>query len=252
MNRYFAAFLVCFGFCLLCAEITAQERIIIATPAIPPISYEKEGKLTGFGTEIVTEVFSRLGYLFDFKIYPGSRALSKLEEGAVDALFALSRTPEREQFIIYPETPVLTQSVSLFVLSDSSISFDGDLSKLSSYSIGIFKGARFCPRFDEAVRNNLFNRVEEVSSYRNNILKLVSNRVDIIAGSSLSIYSAAGELGYQDKIKELSPSLDAVSKSYVAFSRNGKASGAVMNFDKVLKEMHRDGTYEKIFNSYFK
>ena len=238
--------------CLLNQLAIAEERLTIVTPGIVPISYEKDGKIVGIGTELVNEAFARLGQAIEIQILPGARALDMLEKGKADALFALAKTPEREKFATYPSTPIIDQGVSLFVRKDSTIVFDGDVKKLSPYRIGIVRGGRFSPAFEAAIKEQLFPKLEEVSEYSQNILKLDAQRIDVIIGSPVSLLFAAKELGKQDAIKELSPPLAASSPAYIAFSKKGKAAGLVAQFDEALKAMVKDGTYDKIMQSYLK
>lgn len=238
--------------CVLNPIAFAQERLTIVTPGILPISYEKDGKITGIGTELVTEAFARLGQPIEIQIFPGARALNMLQEGEADALFALAKTPEREGFAVYPTEPIVDQAVSLFVRQDSTIVFNGDVKTLSPYRIGIIQGGRFSPEFEAAMKNNLFPKLEQVAEYRQNILKLVDQRIDILIGADLSVRFAAKELGHQDAIKELQPPLTASSPAYLAFSKKGKAAALVTKFDDVLKAMRQDGTYDRIADSFLK
>ncbi len=243
---------LCLNLCGLNQSAAAEERLTIVTPGIVPISYEKDGKIVGIGTELVNEVFTRLGKEFEIQILPGARALDMLEKGEADALFALAKTPERENFAEYPSTPIIDQAAVLFVRKDSTIVFDGDVKKLSPYAIGIIRGGRFSPAFEAAVKDQLFTKLEEVTEYGQNILKLEAQRIDILIGSRVSVLFAAKELGKQDAIKELSPPLAASSPAYIAFSKKGKAAGLVTQFDEVLKAMVQDGTYDRIMQSYLK
>lgn len=243
---------LCLSLCLLNQPAAAEERLVIVTPGIAPISYEKDGKIIGIGTEVVSEAFARLGLPIEILILPGARALNMLEYGEADALFALAKTPERERFAAYPTTPMIDQPVSLFVQKDSTIVFDGDVNTLRPYAIGIIRGGRFSPAFEAAIKEQRFPKLEEVSEYGQNILKLDAHRIDIIVGSRISVLFAAKELGKQDAIKELSPPLAASSPAYIAFSKKGKAIKVVAQFDEILKAMVQDGTYDRIMQSYLK
>lgn len=240
------------NFCLLNQFAIAEERLKIVAPGIAPISYEIDGKITGVGTELVREAFARLGLPIELQIFPGARALIMLQEGEADALFALAKTPERESFAEYPTTPIIDQPISLFVRKDSMILFDGDVRKLSPYAIGIIRGGRFSLEFEKGINDHLFPKIEEATTYSQNILKLESQRLDIIVGSRISVLFAAKELGKQDMIKELSPALTASSPAYLAFSKKGKAIKYRTQIDEMLKAMYQDGTYDRIIQSYLK
>jgi polar amino acid transport system substrate-binding protein len=236
--------------CLLCPFAMAQDRLSIVTPGIAPIAYEQDGKVTGIGTELVTEAFARLGQRVEITICPGARALKLLQQGEADALFALAKTPDRESFARFTSEPIIDQPISLFVRQDSTIVFDGDVKKLSPYSIGIIRGGRFSPEFETAIKNGLFPKLDQANEYRQNIIKLANQRIDILIGTRISVLFTAQKLGLQDAIKELHPPLTASSPAYLAFSKKSKAVELVAAFDSALKAMRLDGTYDRILEEY--
>jgi polar amino acid transport system substrate-binding protein len=231
--------------------LAAQEKLTIVTPGILPISYEANGKVTGFGTDLTNEIFSRLKTPIEISIVPSSRALSMIELGTADALFALAKTAEREAFAVYPTEAFIEQPIALYVLKDSPIAFNGDIKTLSGYSIGIIRGGRLSPEFDEAVKNKLFPKLNEVNDYSQNILMLDGKRIDIAIGPRYSILFAAREAGKIGSIKELATPLTKSSPAYLVFSKKGKAAALASQVDATLKAMKKDGTYDKLMQKYF-
>ncbi len=62
--------------------------------------------------------------------------------------------------------------MTFFVRNDSSITFDGDLTKLKKYKIGVIKGFSYGPIFDAAVANGTL-KVDKTKSLKQNISKLL-------------------------------------------------------------------------------
>jgi polar amino acid transport system substrate-binding protein len=229
-----------------------EDKLLIVAPGIPPISYEENGKPTGIGTELTREIFKRLGEPIEMKIVPGARALSMLQSGEADALFALAKTEERKGFAVFPEEILVDQPVSIFVKKSSSINYNGDIKSIYQYRIGIIRGGRFSSAFEAALANKLFKSVEEVDDIQLNISKLELGRIDIIVGSRLSILFYAKKMGKLNVIRELQPPIAASSPAYLAFSQKGKAARLSSRFDAVLREMRKDGAYDRILGAYIK
>ncbi len=231
-------------------EFAADGALLLVTPGIEPISFEQDGMPAGIGTEIAIEAFKRMGRAIDIRILPGARALSMLESGEADALFALAKTADREAFASFPTEPIIDQPVAMFVLKDSAIRYDGDLGAIASLRIGIIRGGRFSTEFEEAMSKGLFARIEEVGEYRQNVQKLAAKYIDIMIGPRISVLFAAKRLGKLDLIKELSPVVIPSAPAYMAFSKKGKGASLAAEFDAALKSMIEDGAYGRILKSY--
>lgn len=246
-----SAILAISGFLSLHGILGAQEKLTIITPGFIPISYEANGAVTGFGTDLTVEIFSRLKKPIEISIVPSARALSMVEAGEVDALFALAKTAERERSLVYPAEPFVEQPIALYVRRDSPISFNGDVKTLSPYSIGIIRGARLSPEFEEALTKNAFPRLAEANDYAQNVLMLALGRIDVAIGPRNSILFAAKQAGSLGMIRELPLPLSASSPAYLVLSKKGKAVHLAARIDAALKAMKKDGTYDRIWRKYF-
>ncbi len=236
---------------LLVMQAVAEQPLEIATTNFPPFVYEEQGKMKGIDVDILTEVFARMQQPINIRLYPFARAVNMIKEGQADAIFPFGKDVERELFAHYPNEILFEMPVSLFVRKDSPITFGGDFKPLSSYMFGVVRGAKFGEQFDEAVRNGVINRIEEVTDFHQNILKLVNNRLDIIVGPRHNILFLLKELELQGAVKELSPSLTPSWFVYLAFSKQRALSPELEErFVRTLQEMKRDGTYDKIIQAY--
>lgn len=221
----------------------------VVTLKQPPLEYEEQGIIKGIAVDLVKEVFARMQQPITLNIYPFARALGMLKEGKADAIFAIVKKPERELFLDYPNEVLIEQTACLFVRKDAPIQFDGGFRPLSAYRFGILRGATYGPQWDEAVNAGIINKIEEVSDYRQNVLKLVNGRLDIIIGPRLSMMYVIKALGQQDAVKELSPVIENVP-TYLAFSKTRVAPDIKAQFDRLLKELKDDGTYDKILQGH--
>lgn len=247
------SFAVTIGIALALGGIAmSQDKALVVTPGISPISYEQDGKIIGIGTDIIVELFKRIKLQYDIKVVPSARAMSMVQDGEADFIFAVAKTPEREGFMFFTADSFVDQPISLYVRTDSKISYDGDLKKIAQARIGIIRGGRLSPDFEEAIKNKAFQNITEVAEYKQSILLLDSNRIDIAIGPRLSILFAAKEAGKQAIIKELEPPITPSSPAYLGISKKGKYAAYVDKINAALAAMRKDGTYDAVLKKYLK
>jgi polar amino acid transport system substrate-binding protein len=228
-------------------SVAAPLRVVIFE--LPPLEYKEQGALKGAAVDIVTEVFSRMKQPIRLELYPFARALKMIKEGDADAIFAIVKKPERELYLDFPSEVLIEQTASMFARKNAPIQFDGNFRKLCAYRFGILIGATYGPQWDEAVQTGIISKIEAVPDYRQNVLKLVNDRVDIIIGPRLPMLYAIEKLGQQGAVKELSPAIEIVP-TYLAFSKTRVAPDIKAQFERILKDLKEDGTYDKIIQRY--
>jgi polar amino acid transport system substrate-binding protein len=233
----------------LLALPSEADPLQVVTLQQPPLEYEEHGVIKGIAVDLVKEVFKRMQQPITVKLYPFARSLNMLKTGEADAIFAIVKKPERELFLNYPNEILIDQTAMLFIRKDAPIHFDGDFRLLSAYTFGILRAATYGPQWEEAVNTGIINKIEEVDDYRQNVFKLVNNRVDIMIGPRLSLLYVIKELGYQDAVQELSPPIEIVP-TYLAFSKTRVAPEISEQFARILKDLKDDGTYDKIIQAY--
>ncbi len=123
------------------------EKLVIATTEWPPYVFMENGKLTGIDVEIIQEVCKRNGIESDIQMVPWKRALKEVEEGRMDAIFAPIYTEERAKFLYYPTEPLnIEQNVFLSLKGSGVKAFK--LDELKDKSVGLVRGYKFTPEFD--------------------------------------------------------------------------------------------------------
>lgn len=224
----------------------------IATLDYPPYQYQENGVVKGIAADIVKEVFDRLKMPITITFYPFQRALANIQSGESDVIFTFYHKPEREEFAYYSQEALVNQTIALYVPQDSPISFDGDLSKLNGNSFGLVRFS-YGKIFDDAIANKVISKVDYVTSMPLNIEKFLAKRYEILPGDRWvvgyyysQLASAANEKT-QLKIKELSPSIQTFP-AFVGFSKKNNLENLRNDFDKTIKGMKTDGSYETIIN----
>ncbi len=229
----------------------AAKTLEVVTLQYPPFEYLENGKLKGVVVEIVQEVFRRMQQPINISLLPWARSIKMIENGTADAIFTIYKTPEREVFADYSQEILMPQVVSFFVLKDSPVTFDGDLAKLSNYLIGAVWKISYGEIFDEALDNKKIKTINLAYTGEINIDMLLHKRFDILVSNKYGALYVLKNKGLMDQVKELSPEIENVP-SYIAFSKKRNLVSIRDKFDEILVEMKKDGTYNRITNSYFK
>jgi len=239
----------CLG--MLFALQCKAETLELVTLQYPPYEYEENGRVQGMVVDLVKEVFHRMEQPINITLLPWARALQMIERGEADAIFTAYKNPEREKFADYSKEILMPQIVSLFVLNDSPVLFDGDLSKLNSYSIGARRKVSYGTIFDDAVKDKILSAPILANTGKQNVKKLLKKRIDILVSNKYGALYILKQLGKMNQVRELLPELQRVP-SYIAFSKKRNRVSIRDRFDDILSEMKTDGTYDKIIADFLK
>ena len=108
---------------LTLASSWAQQRTIRvgAFNYYPGIFQDKDGVVKGFYVDALTEIGKRENIRFEYVYGSWSEGLERLKAGQVDLLTSVAHTPERAEFMDYPQTPLLTVWGELYVPLSSQI-----------------------------------------------------------------------------------------------------------------------------------
>ena len=122
------------GLLLFSTQSTARTLQLV-TLQYPPYIYKEGENIKGIAVQIIRESFRRMQQPIRITMLPWSRAIMQIQNGNADAIFTAYKNPERETFADYSKGIVMPQIVSLFVLKDSSITWNGDFKVLTKYSV---------------------------------------------------------------------------------------------------------------------
>lgn len=240
---------ICLGMCVSVCECFA-DNLKVATLVYPSFQYEENGEPKGIAADIIKEIFKRMNQPIEIKFYPFPRAIKNIKEGKSDVIFTFYYKKEREQFAEYSKESLVDQTISLFVHKDSPIMFDGNLSKLNQYKFGLVRFS-YGKVFDEAVKNGLITKIDYVSEMENNMKKFLKRDFDILPSDrwvALYYYSEIAPKG-KSQLKELNPSVQTFP-AYIGFSKANKLTSVRDQVDDILREMKKDGSYQKIINAH--
>lgn len=240
--------IVCFfGVSAFGGRVLAGDQIIVLaheTSWAP--HYGKDLEHGGYAVEIIREALKRVGYELKIVWLPWKRAQVEAARGDYDGLGASYYTEERALQFAYSD-PVATTEVVFFKRTEDTIHYT-QLEDLKPYKIGTGFGYGYPEKFAKA------DYLQKIEAYelKTNIKRLLHKRVDLIIGSRESILFYLKQ-EYPDRIHSveiLGNPLETLSL-YVPFSKKRpNYKQKVEDFNRGLKMIKEDGTYQKIMRKH--
>ncbi len=239
--------LIIFITLITCSNSFANEKAINFVGAeFPPYSGEELDDM-GMIPSLIKEALEPERYKVIYELRPFARALHEVKEGRKHAVAPIYKTNEREAEFAFSES--IGESRTVFIkLKNKNISYN-KLEDLKPYRIGLVLKTSVNQEFDSAD----FLKKDTVTSYIQNIKKLLAGRVDLVAGNEYVILYNLEKFFTEKEYRQIQimePALQ-IQSDYAAFSKQIPNYSEVLNdFNKGIRRMISDGTYEKIMNKY--
>jgi polar amino acid transport system substrate-binding protein len=236
---------------LLCGVNANAETYLFVTSEFGLLSEETEhGEFRGIAVELAKTIAERLGHTIRIEFYPWKRAQQMIKDGQADALIPPFKTPEREQWLDFMEIPLAPSNGYFFAPPGSTFVWDGDLSSLKEYTIGIPLGWSLGPEIEQA---KAFLSIDYAPNIDMCLKKLLAHRVDLVPSPLQEVMASAQRLGLRDDqmpVRILPPF--AENGAYLAFSKqkHNELAGLKKDFDRVLKEMKESGERARVLAKY--
>ena len=200
----------------------------------------------GLGVKLVTEIFKKAGYKTELSTDSLIRLLEGTKIGVYDVFATAWYSDQRNEYLQFSD-PYLQTSVRFIKRKGSSFAFNG-LRELQGYLIGIIAGYAYDPAFDQS--RTLIKITER--NLIQNLLKLKQGRIDATLGDERVLKHQINQ--YMPKSMSSYEILDrplTVSGIHIAVSRaNPEHKKIVVDFNKALKAMIKDGSHQKILAEY--
>ena len=241
-----------FLLCLFTKSIYAQEPLLIlrADGNWPPFEFATEpGEFTGIHIDILNAVSKRTNIPIKIKSVPWNRAIKLLKKGGADALLFVRKTSDREQFLIFYDEAVLSQtSKSVIVRADRSdeIKFNGTVLSLEPYIIGVMSGFRYGYEIDTA---DYLKRDISANDEGMLIKKLIDKRIDVAIGNEQSLFFLAKKMGTQDQLKSLGM-VSGIVDAYIAVSRKSSKPDQIKRIVLEIASFKNTDEYQQLLKKY--
>jgi len=225
-------------------------RLVCHDDIFVPYVMLNQGHIEGLNVDILREAATRLGIAIEFRVMPWRRLENELAkpQGSVDCAFAMSRTPQREQYLEFGKAPLQPTEYALFVRQPEGMTASvTKLDDLAGKVIGVRAGFRLPDAIAAGAAQGRWT-LAEVPTDTANFQKLALRRIDaVLADSSVGLYTLK-QLKLAD-IRRLVPPLVRFD-TYLVFRKNAASPALAAAFDRELKRMRQDGTFARISAAY--
>ena len=240
--------------CLVVSSYAKEfpKSITCTSTVYPPFVIEEDGELRGVDFDLVREAGKRLGIEVELKLRPWKRIESdlKIRTKILQAVVSFFKTPERLAYMDYTSVPTHITQYTLFVRKNEIIKFNhlDDLKNFKGMTIGVNRGFKTTEEFEKAEKIGIF-KTDRVNTDKQNFQKLVLGRIDaVLTNYYVGIYNLK-KLNLFDEVKNL-PKVLASTPAFMVFAKEADMEYLVPEFDKILKQMKKDGTYSRIYKKY--
>lgn len=250
MKKIFC-FLIVLFFCITgFAQEVSKKRVfnVVYFFDYQPFSWiDKDNNMKGILVETLEESLrKKMGFLVVHKGYPWARAQNYVKVGTADA-FVTVPTPERKKYTLISKKPVLVATFTLFVNKNhkeiKSLKKVKSIKELKKFKLIHYLGSGW------AKKNLKGMNVAWESSLKYTLKMLSINDKVVFVDTSQVIRYNIKKYKYTDKIIEVKNILDTTSFN-LCVSKKSKHKNILNKFDKVIKQMKKDGALNKIYNKY--
>ncbi|MDE1464803.1 substrate-binding periplasmic protein [Spartinivicinus poritis] len=244
MSRWFVILLIILSFCSYGAE---KKMIKITTGDYPPWSSQNY-KHGGFISHIIKESFKRAGYNVIYYYFPWARAYKEGLSGKYHASAFWFCTVKRKQDYYCNEEPLASEDIVFFHLRTTQVGEWKKLSDLAHFRIGTTRSYAYTPKL-QSEEHGL--TIETINSDEIGLNMLLNERIDLFALSMIVGYSILNHKFAPGtaKLVDISSKPITTDNLYLLFPKTKQDSEPLLKaFDKALKSMHKDGTYDEYYN----
>jgi polar amino acid transport system substrate-binding protein len=123
---------------VLAASATSATEMRFVTEALPPYSFEAEGRAAGPMVDVLQAACAKLSWRCSVEILPWRRALRMAQAGEVEGMFSIVTPPYtmRPRFHVSP--PVVEGRYVLLAQGAEALRFEGDARLLAGRAIGVY------------------------------------------------------------------------------------------------------------------
>lgn len=243
---YRLALLLSINTLLTINSVRAEQTLQIVTDRWPPYVIENNDTASGMDVEIISAVFKALSISIEVTLCPWKRCLMTVENQQADAILDASITPERKEFLYFPEEPVSEGVTVFFIKKGQNIPYTGleDLNKLKA---GAVLGYSYCDEIDQSA---FAIRATRTKSFEQSLRMLLMDRFDFAIEVDAVGYSIAQSIGVSDQIDIIPNVSFCRGGNYLAFVKKAGYDKLSSEFSQALQAFKTTDQYRQILKKY--
>lgn len=227
-------------------QLNPPAVLQVYTEQYPPLTFRNgTGEITGFGTDLVNEIMKRNGTIYPINLTLWSNAMAMIMNNPNFCLFTMERIASRENLFNWVG-PLGSNKTYFYVKNGSginivSLEYAKTLSKIGTVTSWFS---------DSYLRELGFTNLESDSDPIIMVNKLMNGEVDAFVCSAITFPDILKSAGFN--IAQVNAAYELMSTDYyIAFSKN--TSQTIVNkWQATLENIKHDGTYNEIYNKWFK
>lgn len=227
--------------------IKAEDKVIIAAADPWPPFINPEDPSDGLCMKIIKESFKTQGYKVIIEYVPWARAVNGVKNGKYDILPDVWFSEKRSEFLFFSNT-FLVNKLKFMKLKTTTFEYSG-IESLKGKSVGTIRDFSY----DQQFMDSDFIIKEPNLSLKQNILKLLHKRIDLIIEDEIVAMTVLKKQYPQhvDKVTFCTTPLSSNNLYIAAGYKNPRHKEIIEAFNKGLEEIKETGLYDTILKSYF-
>ncbi|MBS3766574.1 MAG: transporter substrate-binding domain-containing protein, partial [Candidatus Cloacimonetes bacterium] len=215
----------------------------IFTEDYPPLSFKKDGEITGYGTEVVHEILAKLSIPDNIRMASWDNAYNMALVNPNFVLYTMKKTPKRED-LFYWVGPIGSNRTFFYAKKGSGIKINSleDAKKVDKIAT--------CSSWfsEQMLKDEGFTNLVSSPSPAKNVKQLAEGKVELSIFTDITLPMIAQEAGYS--INDFKP-VYIVSKGdfYITLSKD-TSEDIVDDWKETFKEIYNDGTLQKIMKKW--
>ncbi|GMO58598.1 MAG: basic amino acid ABC transporter substrate-binding protein [Rickettsiales bacterium] len=222
------------------------RKIIVGTNAVyAPLEFlDKDSKPTGFNTELITAILTKLGHEVEFIDMEFDGLIPSVETGKVDIIGStFTIKPERKKKVDFTSS-TLTGGIAI-AYNKTKVSNVRAMKDLEGKKLGCEKGTTGCDMLHKVKKTD-----GDILIYDDTIalmMALETGKIDAtISDTIVNLYYV--KTNKDTNVVALTKQLDV---EYYAFAvKKGTNKDLIVAINKTLKDFKNDGTYKNLQNKY--
>lgn len=228
---------------MVAAQAGCTKLVLSADPAYPPLHWYNGKTLQGASIEIAKRVLSDLKIPYEIRyLGPFPRVIAAAERGDIDMIASLKRIPEREVFLLYPQTAAFSSPVSVFTARERPIKFR-DRNDLIGKKGGKTRGNLFGSDLDDFIKSHL--TVEEANLPENSFNKLALGRIDYFLTGYYTGMAILLKRGDEASFIANAPFL-VETPNYLVLAKNGHCADQLERIEAELAMLRKSGALDDL------
>lgn len=217
----------------------------IYTEPYPPLTFiNKNGEVTGYGTDILKEIMKRNHNFYNIKLSSWSNGYQLALNNPNFCLYTMDRTDIRENLFQWVG-PIGTNTTWFYTKAGSGITISQveDAKNLSSVgTVSSWFSTQYLQ--EQGFTNLIYESQPEVM-----VEKLMRGRIDAFVCTDITFPDILKDLGYN--YEDVNPAFALMASDfYIAFSKN-TSPAIISQWQSALDEIKLDGTYDAIHQKWF-